>query len=29
MAQNDEKREKMVKGWNKAVKCAYGWAKED
>ena len=26
---SDEKREKMVKGWNKAVKCAYGWAKED
>ena len=22
-------REKMIKGWNKAVKCAYGWAKED
>ena len=26
---SDEKREKMIKGWNKAVKCAYGWAKED
>lgn len=26
---DDEKREKMLKGWNKAVKCAYGWAKED
>lgn len=25
----EEKREKMIKGWNKAVKCAYGWAKED
>ena len=24
-----EEREKMIKGWNKAVKCAYGWAKED
>lgn len=24
-----EKREKKVKGWNKAVKYAYGWAKED
>lgn len=24
-----EKREKMIKGWNKAVKCAYAWAKED
>ena len=23
------KREAMVKGWNKAVKYAYGWAKED
>lgn len=25
----EEKREKMIKGWNKAVKCAYGWAKDD
>ena len=24
-----EKREHMIKGWNKAVKYAYGWAKED
>lgn len=24
-----EERESRVKGWNKAVKCAYGWAKED
>ena len=24
-----EKREIMIKGWNKAVKYAYGWAKED
>ena len=24
-----DKREKMIKGWNKAVKCAYAWAKED
>lgn len=24
-----EKRETMIKGWNKAVKYAYGWAKED
>ena len=23
------KREEMIKGWNKAVKYAYGWAKED
>ena len=25
----EEKRNEMVKGWNKAVKCSYGWAKED
>ena len=25
----EEKRSEMVKGWNKAVKCSYGWAKED
>ena len=24
-----EEREKRIKGWNKAVRCAYGWAKED
>ena len=24
-----EKRQKKIKGWNKAVKYAYGWAKED
>lgn len=24
-----EKRETMIKGWNKAVKYSYGWAKED
>ena len=24
-----EKRDTMIKGWNKAVKYAYGWAKED
>ena len=24
-----EKRERMIKGWNKAVKCAYEWAKEE
>ena len=22
-------RAARIKGWNKAVKCAYGWAKED
>lgn len=26
---SDSEREKKVKGWNKAVKYAYGWAKED
>lgn len=26
---SDEEREKRIKGWNKAVKYAYGWAKED
>ena len=25
----EEKRRMMIKGWNKAVKYAYGWAKED
>ena len=24
-----EEREKKIKGWNKAVKYAYGWAKEE
>ena len=23
-----EKRDKMIKGWNQAVKCSFGWAKE-
>ena len=22
----DEKREKLLRGWKKAVKCAFGWA---
>lgn len=26
---SDEERQAKVKGWNKAVKYAYGWAKED
>ena len=26
---DEEKRQKKIKGWNKAVKYAYGWAKED
>ena len=26
---SEEKRNEMVTGWNKAVKCSYGWAKED
>ena len=25
----EEEREKRIRGWNKAVKYAYGWAKED
>lgn len=24
-----QEREKRIKGWNKALKCAYGWAQED
>ncbi|HIU77464.1 MAG TPA: glycerol kinase GlpK [Candidatus Pelethocola excrementipullorum] len=24
-----EQREKKIKGWNRAVKCSYGWAKEE
>ena len=24
-----EERAAKVKGWNKAVKCAYGWAKDE
>ena len=26
---SDEEREKRIKGWNKAVKYAYGWAKDN
>lgn len=26
---SDEERAAKIKGWNKAVKCSYGWAKED
>jgi len=26
---SEAQRTEMVSGWNKAVKCAYGWAKED
>ena len=26
---SDEKREACIRGWNKAVKYAYGWAKEE
>ena len=26
---SEEEREKKLKGWKKAVKYAYGWAKED
>lgn len=25
----EEERAERIKGWNKAVKCSYGWAKED
>lgn len=25
----DEVRNRKIKGWNKAVKCSYGWAKEE
>ena len=25
----EEERAKRIKGWNKAVRCAYGWAKDD
>ena len=25
----EEERQAKIKGWNKAVKCSYGWAKED
>ena len=24
-----EKREEMIRGWDRAVRCSYGWAKED
>jgi glycerol kinase len=26
---DDSLRVKRIKGWNKAVKCAFDWAKED
>lgn len=26
---SDEKRNEMISGWQKAVKCSFGWAKED
>lgn len=25
----EEERKERIKGWNRAVKCSYGWAKED
>ena len=28
-AMDGEDREEKIKGWNKAVKCSFGWAKED
>jgi glycerol kinase len=26
---SEEERQQKVKGWNKAVRCSYLWAKED
>ena len=26
---DDEERQQRIKGWNKAVKCAYHWEKEE
>ena len=26
---SDEERARRIRGWNKAVRCAYGWARED
>ncbi len=26
---DEAERSAMIKGWNKAVRCAYGWAKEE
>ena len=26
---SEEERKKRIKGWNKAVRCTYGWAKEE
>ena len=26
---SEEQREKKIRGWNRAVRCAYGWAKEE
>lgn len=25
----EKKRDRMIQGWNRAVKCSYGWAKEE
>ena len=25
----EEERSRRIRGWNKAVRCAYGWAKEE
>ncbi len=25
----DDERTRRLKGWNKAVRCSYGWAKEE
>ena len=26
---SEEERTRRIRGWNKAVRCAYGWARED
>ena len=26
---SEEERARRIRGWNKAVRCAYGWARED
>jgi len=28
-AMEEEKRKKLIKGWNKAVRCAFDWARDD
>ena len=26
---SEEERQKKIKGWNRAVRCSYNWAKEE